>query len=62
MHHTNEFESEKKFCPTCDTYVRYLMSVDHSYCIECGGRVRLFSKQDSEQFAENLEKRKWKAS
>lgn len=51
---TADFYSDKKFCPCCETYVNYLMGLDHSYCVTCGGRVRLFSKDDWEQFNETL--------
>lgn len=33
---------EKKFCPACDKFVRYLTSPTYCYCLECLGRVRLF--------------------
>lgn len=57
-----DFYQEKKWCGTCGTYVRYLMSVNHSYCVECGTPVKLFSKEDAQRFNANLEKRKWRAS
>jgi len=57
-----DYYQEKKWCDTCNAYVRYLMSVNHSYCVACGTQVRLFSAGDCEQFASDLEKRKWKAS
>jgi hypothetical protein len=34
--------------------VTYLMGVEHSYCTECGNRVRLFSQSDWVTFTENL--------
>lgn len=57
-----DFEHEKKWCTQCQTYVRYLMSVNHSYCVVCGTPVRLFSKDDAQRFSEELERRKWRAS
>ena len=45
-----DFYDDKKFCPCCDDYVTYLMSVEHSFCTRCGGEVRLFSKDDWEEF------------
>ena len=47
---TIDFYSEKKWCEKCQEYVRFLMSVDHSFCITCGTRVRLFSQKDWEAF------------
>ncbi len=42
----NDFYNTTKYCSTCKGYVNYLMSVDRSYCTQCGGEVRLFSKDD----------------
>ena len=52
------FYSDRKWCPSCDTYVPYLMSLSTSYCVECGGEVRLFSKDDWQAFADRMEARK----
>ncbi len=57
-----DFNHERKWCGQCNSYVRYLMSVNHSYCVECGAMVKLFSKEDAQRFSEEIEKRKWKAS
>ncbi|MCA8943351.1 MAG: hypothetical protein KDB80_12380 [Planctomycetes bacterium] len=57
-----DFYNELKWCADCNDYVRYMMSVNHSYCTACGNRVRLFSKEDSKRFSEQVQKRKWKAS
>lgn len=57
-----DFYQEKKWCGTCGSYVRYLMSVNHSYCVSCGTQVQLFSKEDAQRFNADLEKRKWKVS
>lgn len=57
-----EFYSEQKWCDHCRTYVRFLMSINHSYCIDCGGRVRLFSRDDSRSFQETVQRHKWQAS
>ncbi|GAB4151615.1 MAG: hypothetical protein Fur0037_20330 [Planctomycetota bacterium] len=59
---TNDYYTEKKWCEHCKDYVRYLMSVDHSFCTRCGGRVRLFSRDDAERFSENVKRHKWQAS
>lgn len=57
-----EFYNERKWCDQCKTYVRFMMSVNHSYCIECGGRVRLFNRDDSAQFQDHVQRHKWQAS
>ena len=49
-----DYYNDQKFCPTCDDYVSYLMSVEHSYCTRCGNEVRLFSKDDWENFQNGL--------
>ncbi len=53
MEPTNYFK-EKKFCPACEAYVRYLMSPTASYCVACGGRVHLFSEEDRARFLSHL--------
>ena len=58
----NNYYDETKWCETCQNYVRYLMSMDSSYCASCGRKVRLFSKKDAKDFSSTLEKKKWKAS
>lgn len=58
----NEFYNEQKYCDHCQSYVRFLMSVNHSYCIECGGRVRLFNREDKQSFQETVQRHKWQAS
>ena len=55
----SDFNSETKWCDQCKTYQPYLQSVDHSFCVECGTRVRLFSSTDAEAFGERLLKRRW---
>lgn len=58
----SEFYDEQKWCEQCGKYVRFLMSVNHSYCVHCGDRVRLFSKKDSVRFQDNVQRHKWQAS
>ncbi len=55
---SNTFHNDTKYCPCCETYVRYLASIDRSYCIECGGEVRLMSEADWGTFQERMEARK----
>lgn len=57
-----EFYRETKWCEQCKDYVRFLMSVNHSYCVHCGGRVRLFSRDDGRQFVDHVQRHKWRAS
>jgi hypothetical protein len=48
------YYSDRKFCASCNDYVPYLMSVEHSYCAQCGAEVRLFSEQDWTAFNESI--------
>jgi hypothetical protein len=54
----NNFYSDRKYCDKCDKYVSYLMSVDTSYCVECGQAVHLFSTDDWQTFNESLQERR----
>ena len=54
----SDFYSDRKHCDHCDKYVSYLMSVDTSFCVECGNEVRLFSKGDWQNFNTNLQERR----
>lgn len=58
----SEFYDEMKWCEHCHQYVRFLMSVNHSYCVTCGNRVRLFSRQDAKNFQDDVQRHKWQAS
>ncbi len=58
----SEFYRETKWCDACKTYVRFLMSVNHSFCIDCGSRVRMFNREESSRFAETVQRHKWQAS
>ena len=59
-HGDNAFYSDRKYCDACKKYVSYLMSIDTSFCVECGGEVHLFSKDDWKSFNENLQARRSK--
>lgn len=50
-----DFYGEKKWCEHCQQYVLYLMNVHHSYCVECGHEVHLFSAEDRARFNANME-------
>lgn len=52
------FYDDRKYCPSCEAYVPYLISMDHSYCVACGGVVRLFSDRDWSSFNESLKQRR----
>ena len=53
-----DYYNDRKYCEQCQRYVSYLMSLDHSYCTECGERVRLFSQNDWETFHDTLQRQK----
>ena len=55
---STSFHSDTKFCPCCDSYNRYLASVDRSFCIECGSEMRLLSDADWTAFQERMQARK----
>ena len=57
-----DFYQETKWCTKCNGYVRYLMSVNQSFCADCGTPVKLFNKEDLARFRVDLELRKWKVS
>lgn len=53
-----EFYKETKWCEECQAYVRFLMSVETSFCVECGSKVRLFSQKDMEAFHHQIAENK----
>jgi len=57
-----EFYNEQKWCEHCRQYVCFMMSVNYSYCVTCGGRVRLFSRADADRFQQTVQRHKWQAS
>ncbi len=57
MEHASYY-NDRKYCDHCNKYVSYLMSVDTSYCVECGNEVRLFSQEDWHSFNEKLQSRR----
>ncbi len=59
---TSDYYREQKWCPACETYVRYLANVKQCYCVHCGTEVCLFSNDDLRQFRAELEERRWKYS
>ena len=57
-----DFYAECKWCDHCKDYVRFLMSVDHSFCVQCSNKVRMFSSEDAQQFSETVQRHRWRAS
>ena len=53
-----DFYDDKKFCPSCDEYVTYLMSIEQSFCTSCGAAVQLFSNDDWEEFHSEMAARR----
>ncbi len=45
-----DFYDDRKYCDRCKRYVRYLTSMNQSYCINCDGKVTVFSKKDMKAF------------
>ena len=54
----NDFYTDKKWCPSCEEYGPYLMSIEHSYCTSCGSEVRLFSDTDWGTFQDSMSARR----
>ncbi len=54
----SDFYNDRKFCEHCQTYVSYLQSTEHSFCVQCGNPVRLFSEADWSAFNEALKERR----
>jgi len=48
------YYEEVKWCTRCRKYVRYLLSLKGSYCVDCGSEVCLFSKKDLQEFKRAL--------
>jgi hypothetical protein len=48
------YYEEVKWCARCRKYVRYLLSLKGSYCVDCGAEVCLFSKKDLQEFKRAL--------
>ena len=45
-----DFYDDRKYCDRCKRYVRYLTSMNQSYCINCDGKVTVFSEKDMKAF------------
>ena len=53
-----DYFKDQKYCPRCHDYVKYLQSLDASFCVECGAKVRLFSAEDKRAFLRSLKSAK----
>lgn len=51
---THNYYEDRRFCSTCRSYVRFLLSPNAAYCTDCGGSVRLFSPGDLVDFRRSL--------
>ena len=58
MDFLSDFQNDRKWCSACDEYVSYLMSIEKSFCVQCGGEVRLFSEEVWIAFSEKMDARK----
>ncbi|MFN6192764.1 MAG: hypothetical protein ACK5BN_02960 [Planctomycetota bacterium] len=59
---TTAYYEETKWCGACDREVRFLMSVNHSFCIQCGGTVTMFRRAAGSAFGERVQRHRWQAS
>lgn len=50
----SDYDTDRKYCPTCGDYVPFLQSLEQSFCIQCGGLVSLFSEDDWTRFRHGL--------
>ena len=55
------FYRETKWCEACSAQVRYLASVDHSFCVQCGGKVRLFANDERSRVTEAAQRHRYQA-
>lgn len=58
MNPSVNYYNSKKYCPSCREYVRFLQSLDESFCVACGSKVRLFSTADKQAFLDGLKAEK----
>lgn len=55
------FYRETKWCEACAAQVRYLASVNHSFCVQCGGKVRLFANDERSRVTEAAQRHRYQA-
>ena len=46
-----DFYEDLKYCERCKEYRHYLQSPEGCFCVECGRKVRMFSRPDQAAFA-----------
>jgi rRNA maturation endonuclease Nob1 len=57
----DSFYRETKWCAACATQVRYLASVNHSFCVQCGGKVHLFARDEQSRVVEAAQRHRYQA-
>jgi hypothetical protein len=45
-----DFYTDQRYCPECNRQVQYLLALEASYCVRCGGKVRLWSAEEQARF------------
>ena len=60
-HHQDAYYRETKWCDACSAQVRYLASVNHSFCVQCGGKVRLFARDEQARVVEAAQRHRYQA-
>jgi hypothetical protein len=50
-----DFYVDRKFCSSCDRYVRYLKSHRHSFCIHCDRKVEVLSRREMSRLRREVE-------
>ena len=46
------YYDDVKWCPKCKRYVRYMMSLHTSFCVNCDSKVIIFNRKDMKRFHE----------
>jgi rRNA maturation endonuclease Nob1 len=57
----DSFYRETKWCAACAAQVRYLASVNHSFCVQCGGKVHLFARDEQSRVVEAAQRHRYQA-
>jgi ribosomal protein S27AE len=50
------FEDDRKYCPRCRGYVKFIVSIYRCYCVNCGAKVELFDPKDRKAFEKRLKR------
>jgi hypothetical protein len=45
-----DYYTDERYCPHCNRHVQYLLALEASYCVRCGGAVRLWSAEEQARF------------